>query len=111
MTPGGSPGRGILGYRMPISGPKEMWSSTEARWGARWVHLGLEGHVPKAALAGAEMEQSCLCSGPTAPREERVCPGVLREGLGWAPAKGAGTRSAFLQIGHNDSNPNPTYLI
>lgn len=52
-----------------------------------------------------------LCSGAAAPREERVCPGVLREGLGWVPAKGAGTSSAFLQIGHNDSNPNPTYLI
>lgn len=59
MTPWGSPGRGILGYRMPMSGAKEMWSGTEARWGARRVHLGLEGHVPKAALAGAEMEQNC----------------------------------------------------
>lgn len=52
-----------------------------------------------------------LCSGPAAPREEHVCPGALKEGLGWVPAKGAGTGSAFLQIGHNDSNPNPTYLI
>lgn len=58
--------------------------------------------------AGSEL---LLCRGPAAPREERVCPGLLREGLGWVPAKGAGTSSAFLQIGHNDSNPNPTYLI
>lgn len=92
MTPQGSPGREILGYKMPVSGAKGMWSSTKARCGARQVHPDLEGPAAKAALAGAEMEQSCLAVGPSAPREERACPGALREGLGWAPCQGAGTR-------------------
>lgn len=83
---------------------------------------GRSQHVPGSPGLGEEHFEDCLCwridgaelllcSGPAAPREEHVCPGVLREGLGWVPAKGAGTSSAFLQIGHNDSNPNPTYLI
>lgn len=111
MTPQGSPGRGILGYRMPVSGAKEMWNS-RGQAGSQAGSPGPGGARCEGCFSrGRDGVELLLCSGPAAPREERVCPGVLREGLGWAPAKGAGTRSAFLQIGHNDSNPNPTYLI
>lgn len=101
----------------PVSGATAMCSSTDAGG-----EPGRGQHAPGSLAPGGERSEDSLyrsrdgaelllCNGPAAPREECVCPGVLREGLGWVPAKGAGTSSAFLQIGHNDSNPNPTYLI
>lgn len=101
----------------PVSGAMGMCSSTDAGG-----ELGRGQHAPGSPGPGGEHSEGSLyrsrdgaklllCNGPAAPREECVCPGLLREGLGWVPAKGAGTSSAFLQIGHNDSNPNPTYLI
>lgn len=93
MTPQGSPGREILGYKMPVSGAKGMWSSTKARCGARQVHLDLEGPVAKAALAGAEMEQSCSFAVGLPPpgksvfvlaRSERAWAGLLPRGLALA---------------------------
>lgn len=90
--PGGEPGRGQHAPGSPA--PREE-------------------HSKDCFCRNSDGAELLLCSGPAAPREEHVCPGVLvlGEGLGWVPAKGAGTSSAFLQIGHNDSNPNPTYLI
>lgn len=76
-----------------------MWSSTDARWGARQrpacpqVHLGPERSIPKAAFAGIVMQQGCSFAAGLLPPgksmfvlacSERAWAGSLPRGLALA---------------------------
>lgn len=110
--------KGYLDIECLVCWTEEQGRGPDARLRARqrpacaWVPRAQGGMIQRLPLPAHGWNRTVLfCSRPAAPREEHVCPGALREGLGWVPAKGAGTGLTFLQIGHNDSNPNPTYLI
>ena len=72
-----------------VNGAKGRKSSTDARWGAGQVHLGLGwGSVPKAAFAGAEMEQSCSFAAGLLPPGKSMFVLAAQRGPGLGPCQG-----------------------